>query len=273
MHISDTPSARELAMLLDEAVRSNLDASVIGKLRVMLHFVENHYSISDTCRFFGISRSTFHRWIERFDPRDLSSLQDRSHETHTQRQSLIPTETVELVRRYRMRYPHMGKERIAELLAGEHQIRLSPSSIGRVIERNCLYFADTPLHWKKRMQFKQEQQDDASVDAVRVVPMEATAETIDPAPIHVSVAAAPVETVEKVLPPLTERRPVLNWQAVKRFIVVSSLITNIVFALMIIGMSAWEHTVNVATQERDIQKSIDTGSTQLHAAPSTAPMP
>jgi len=32
-----------------------------------------------TCRHFGISRQTFYRWQRRYDPLDLSSLEERSH--------------------------------------------------------------------------------------------------------------------------------------------------------------------------------------------------
>jgi transposase-like protein len=111
MLTSGTPSPEQLYILLARAEREGLDASVIDRLKVILHFAEHRHSISETCRQFGISRSTFHRWIERFDPENLSTLADKSHEPLTLRQSAIDAESVELIRRYRMRYPQMGKER------------------------------------------------------------------------------------------------------------------------------------------------------------------
>ena len=35
-------------------------------------------SFSALCRLFGISRKTGYKWLQRFDPSDLSSLSDRS---------------------------------------------------------------------------------------------------------------------------------------------------------------------------------------------------
>lgn len=36
-----------------------------------------HRSISRTCRTFGIARTTFYRWLKRFDPENLDSLIDQ----------------------------------------------------------------------------------------------------------------------------------------------------------------------------------------------------
>ena len=35
------------------------------------------------CRLYGISRKTDHKWLEPFDPSDLSSLSDRSRVPHS----------------------------------------------------------------------------------------------------------------------------------------------------------------------------------------------
>ncbi|WP_431623734.1 leucine zipper domain-containing protein, partial [Enterobacter cloacae] len=40
-------------------------------------------SFSALCRLFGISRKTGYKWLERFDPSDLSSLSDRSRAPHS----------------------------------------------------------------------------------------------------------------------------------------------------------------------------------------------
>ena len=39
-----------------------------------------------TCRYFGISRQTFYRWKRRYNPRDLTSLEERSHRPRRLRQ-------------------------------------------------------------------------------------------------------------------------------------------------------------------------------------------
>ena len=41
------------------------------RLEWIAHFAENVCSVSETCRKFGISRSTFYRVLERFDAENL----------------------------------------------------------------------------------------------------------------------------------------------------------------------------------------------------------
>jgi hypothetical protein len=36
-------------------------------------------NVAHTCRHFGISRQTFYRWQRRYDPYDLTTLEERSH--------------------------------------------------------------------------------------------------------------------------------------------------------------------------------------------------
>jgi putative transposase len=47
------------------------------KLRWMDHYVK-HRNARLTCRYFGISLKTFYRWWNRFDPYDLTTLEEES---------------------------------------------------------------------------------------------------------------------------------------------------------------------------------------------------
>lgn len=244
-----SPSPEQIKILLTRAEREGMDSSVIKRLTVILHFAENHHSISDTCRQFQISRSTFHRWMERFNPEDLTTLADKSNESQQYRSSAIDQETIELIRRYRMRYLQMGKERIAELLLSEH---LSPSSVGRVIERECLYFADTPLHWKKRMEHGVRTENataEFSEETMRDQPEDAD---VVPVHEHIVITEEELEVAPKKLR--------TTWSGMKRFIIVSSVITNVVFVSILLGMALFEHV--------DTPPSSDLETLQtLHAAP------
>lgn len=259
MNVPGTPSPEQLYILLARAQRDGMDPSVIERLSVILHFAEHQHSISETCRQFGISRSTFHRWMERFNPEDLSTLADKSHEPLTLRQSAIDPATVEIIRRFRMRYPQMGKERIAELLQRDHGTEISASSVARIIERECLYFADTPLHWKKRMEHQRAQGGAAPM----VDSMQQTAEPVAPVQPetptqHITILADESEDEQRVLPRLT-------WQGMKRFIIVSSVITNVAFVSILIGMALFERVTELPASNPRLdleQQEV------LHAAPS-----
>lgn len=221
-----TPSPEQLHILLARARCEGMDPTVIQRLEVILYFSEHHHSISETCLHFGISRSTFHRWMERFDSNNLSTLADKSCEPLNLRQSAIDSQTIELIRRYRIRSPQMGKERISELLLRDHNKALSTSSVGRIIDRECLYFAETPLHWKKRM--AHQQLSGAQPTSLDAEPQE--------------VVSVPVMPEEVSSPPLSHvsSRPHLGWRAIKRFLIVSSLITNIAFVSILFAMAFFE---------------------------------
>lgn len=239
MPLPGAPSPEQIKILLTRATREGMDASVIERLTVILHYADNCRSISETCRHFGISRSTFHRWMERFDPDNLSSLADKSHEPLTARHSVIPSGTIELVRRFRMRYPQMGKERIAELLLAHHNIDLSPSTVGRVIDRECLYFADTPLHWKKRM--------DHERGSAPVVPAETAPVVVQDPAVAAGTSAA---------------RP----NIFRRLLIISSVVTNIAFVSMLFGMALYESGEKAVPPPTESQQV-------LHAAPSANFLP
>ncbi|ENA0664144.1 helix-turn-helix domain-containing protein, partial [Enterobacter roggenkampii] len=50
-------------------------------------------SFSALCRLFGISRKTGYKWLQRFDPSDLSSLSDRSRAPRSHSRT-VPDEVV-----------------------------------------------------------------------------------------------------------------------------------------------------------------------------------
>ncbi len=87
-----------------------------------------------TCRHFGISPTTFAKWINRFDPYDLTTLEDEPKRPHHVRQSQTPQAIVDKVQALRERYPRWGKEKLAVVLRREG-IRISGSTVGRVMDR------------------------------------------------------------------------------------------------------------------------------------------
>lgn len=179
--------------------------------------------MAETCAAFDISRSTFHRWLQRFDPSDLSSLDDLPSDPKAVRQPAVPAAVVALIRAYREREPLVGKERVAQLLLSEHGVTLSASSVGRVIDRECLYFADTPLHWKKRVAR------DAGVPPARgPEPVQAPVARVCPAPavaMRLSAQAAPVRLEDRVS--RLERDAAAP--RLRRTLLLASLLVNVAF--------------------------------------------
>jgi len=85
------------------------------------------------CRHFDISPQTFYRWLNRYDPKDLKTLESRSHRPRRIRQPTYSIELVNAVLRLREAYPRWGKDKLAILLQREN-IHVSSSMIGRILK-------------------------------------------------------------------------------------------------------------------------------------------
>ena len=87
-----------------------------------------------TCRYFGISAQTFYRWKRRFDPWDLTTLEEGSRRPHSVRQPETPLRTIERIQALREKHPRWSRDKLAVLLKDEG-IRVSGSTVGRVMAR------------------------------------------------------------------------------------------------------------------------------------------
>ena len=86
-----------------------------------------------TCRHFGISPQTFYRWLKRYNPDNLKSLESRSQRPRHVRQPTYSVEQVNAVLRLREAYPRWGKDKLVVLLKREN-IHLSASMVGRILK-------------------------------------------------------------------------------------------------------------------------------------------
>ena len=103
------------------------------KLRWMDHYAKNQ-NARLTCRYFGISPKTFYRWKNRFDPYDLTTLEEESRRPRHVRQPQAPAAVVDMILELRTRYPRWGKKKLVVLLARKG-INVSASTVGRVMNR------------------------------------------------------------------------------------------------------------------------------------------
>lgn len=87
-----------------------------------------------TCRHFNISPQTFYRWKRRFDPYDLTTLEEESRRPRHVRQARTPVRVVEKILELRTRYPRWGKDKLVILLRREG-LGVSTSTVGRVMKR------------------------------------------------------------------------------------------------------------------------------------------
>jgi putative transposase len=113
-------------------------ADISREARQRLRWFDYHNSHGHnarlTCRYFGISPQTFYRWKRRYAPRNLKTLENRSHRPKRLRQPTASLELVEAVLKLREKYPRWGKDKLVVLLR-QQGFQVSTSMVGRIIRR------------------------------------------------------------------------------------------------------------------------------------------
>ena len=111
--------------------RSELSGKELDRLRALRLWQET----KDTrliCDTFGMSRATLYRWLQRFNPSDLTSLREGSRRPRRVRRPVWSYELVMAVKEVREQYPRWGKDKLVVLLR-EQGYMTSASTVGRVL--------------------------------------------------------------------------------------------------------------------------------------------
>lgn len=122
-----------------DPIRLSKDAR--QRLKWMDFYHQHEHNARLTCRHFGIHHRTFYRYYDRFKQRGLKGLENLSKRPVHMRQPSTPLSRVDLVRRLRTNNPEYSKYKLAVILERDHQVKLSASTVGRIIKRYNLFFA------------------------------------------------------------------------------------------------------------------------------------
>ena len=97
-----------------------------------MDFYARSGNAAHTCRHFGISRQTFYRWLKRYEPLDLTTLEERSHCPRRRRQPTWSFTLEGKVLTLRLQFPRWGKDKLAVLLRRQ-RVPVSTSMVGRIL--------------------------------------------------------------------------------------------------------------------------------------------
>jgi len=103
------------------------------RLAVLRHAEEVTGNVAATCRYYGISRPTFYKWLRRYEELGEDGLRDGSRRPHF---SPLATKT-EIVGKiiYLRQHYHFGPRKISMYLHRYHDIAISPSGVWRILKR------------------------------------------------------------------------------------------------------------------------------------------
>jgi transposase InsO family protein len=114
----------------------NLSKEAKIRLRWMDWYESHGRNARLTCRHFGLSPDVFYRWKNRYNPRNLLSLEDDiiTRTPHNVRQPETDPLVEKRVKELREKYPRWGKKKIWKLLDREG-VSTSTSTVGRTLTR------------------------------------------------------------------------------------------------------------------------------------------
>ena len=116
--------------------QSNIPEDVKQKLEWFDHYEKHGKNARLTCRHFGISPDTFYRWKRRYDPQNLSSLED-DKKNRRPKKLREPTTSLHVINRIEVLkgiYSTWSNGDILTQLKNEG-VSISCSTIGRIMKR------------------------------------------------------------------------------------------------------------------------------------------
>jgi transposase len=116
---------------VDEQIQAR---KVKVRLRMLQHAQRVSGNVSQTCRFFGVSRAFFYIWKKRYEKNGLAGLRDQSRRPHRIRYR-IPPEIVSLILRIREERRY-GAVRTSLYLQRHYHAYVSPTTIFKIFRRH-----------------------------------------------------------------------------------------------------------------------------------------
>lgn len=131
--------AATLARLLPKAASEARDAIPLSReakrrLAAMRWYEEHGKNASLTARHFGISRSSLHDWLRRYEKLGQEGLEDYSRRPKHVRKPTWSPELEDRVLKLRTENPRWGKDSLTPILRREG-VEVSVSMVGRVLSR------------------------------------------------------------------------------------------------------------------------------------------
>ncbi|MCC6639031.1 transposase [Candidatus Falkowbacteria bacterium] len=108
------------------------------RLKVVGWHNSHNSNCSLTARHFGISRNTVSRWSTQHKVGGAIALNERSRRPHRLRRPTTSHNVIVLIIGVRKEFPTWSKHKISAYLKWNHQILVSPSTVGRVLKRKNL---------------------------------------------------------------------------------------------------------------------------------------
>ena len=106
---------------------------------IIFYHISGKENASSTAIYFGISRKTFHKWLGRFNEKNLKSLEEQSKAPQTKRNWMVTFKEEERIIFLRRKNMEFGKKKLKTIYQKEYGEDISTWKIERVIRRHSLF--------------------------------------------------------------------------------------------------------------------------------------
>jgi len=109
------------------------------KMKFILAWTTNEYTVVDLCKIFKISRETAYKFIKRYKEEGANGLSERSR-AHHRHPDQTNKQLVDIILKTKNRYPKWGPKKIKAWLEIEHNDNVWPaaSTISSILQKNGL---------------------------------------------------------------------------------------------------------------------------------------
>lgn len=134
------------------AVAQMVKLSTLARLRLewlIFYQTQGNRNARLTANYFGISRKTLHKWLNRFDEANLKSLEEVSRRPHRLRQWQVTYLEEQRIKTLRQKHLKWGKTKIKRLYQGFYGEPISTWKVERVVRKHRLY--PDPAEYQKKL--------------------------------------------------------------------------------------------------------------------------
>jgi len=126
------------------------DAAQLKLEWIIFFYTVGKKNVTDTAKHFGISRKTLHKWLNRFDEKNLLTLEEHSREPKGKRVWMVTKEEEAQIKQLRRKYMTLGKKKLQVRYKEEYHEDISTWKIERVIRKHKLY--PDPIAHKRQVE-------------------------------------------------------------------------------------------------------------------------
>lgn len=133
----------DLVPLYDMITQLNRSSNLSKQARLRIKwfdYYKRYNNVSRTCRYYGISRKTFYKWINRYDSHNFLTLEDRDKAPIKRRQRDISILQEQRIISLRKKYIRYGKQKLAVIYKQSYKEPISSWKVQKTIEKYKIYY-------------------------------------------------------------------------------------------------------------------------------------